>query len=84
MSNTGPQFCLSRDAFAARSKSIKRQCKGNKPKAASPLTDDEIETLYQKQILCCHTPNALPCGTTTVSTLAFGEPRSSTFSGLSE
>jgi len=59
MSNTGPEFSLSRDAFAARSKSLKRQGKGNKPKAASPLTDDEIEALYQKQILGCQTPCAL-------------------------
>ncbi|XP_052218116.1 uncharacterized protein LOC127835719 [Dreissena polymorpha] len=59
MSNTGPEFRLSRDAFAARSKSLKGQGKGNKPKAASPLTDDEIEALYQKQILGCQTPSSL-------------------------
>ncbi|KAH3827356.1 hypothetical protein DPMN_129290 [Dreissena polymorpha] len=51
MSNIGPEFSISREAFVARSKSLKRQGKGNKLKAASPLTDYEIEALYQKQIL---------------------------------
>ncbi|KAH3841652.1 hypothetical protein DPMN_115125 [Dreissena polymorpha] len=57
MSNTGPEFGLSRDAFAARSKCLKILSKGNKPKAASPLTDHEIEAMYQKQILGCQTPS---------------------------
>ncbi|KAH3828671.1 hypothetical protein DPMN_130653 [Dreissena polymorpha] len=59
MPYTGPEFSLSRNAFAAMSKSLKRQGEKNKPKASSPLTDHEIVAIYQKQILCCQTPSAL-------------------------
>ncbi|KAH3862626.1 hypothetical protein DPMN_025619 [Dreissena polymorpha] len=58
MSNIGPEFSLSRDAYAARSKSLNRQGKGSR-KLLPQLTDDQIDDLYQKQILGCHTPNAL-------------------------
>ena len=33
--------------------------KGNKPNAADPITDEEIELLYEKRILGKNTPKSL-------------------------
>ena len=44
-------FQLTRDALTAKQKSLKRLGKGNKPMKASPITDDEINILYEKGIL---------------------------------
>ena len=52
-------FQLSRDAMQAKQKSLKRLGKGNKPKKSSPITDEEIDILYQKNILGRSCPKAL-------------------------
>ncbi|WAR30833.1 K1958-like protein [Mya arenaria] len=44
-------FQLTRDALRAKTKSLKRLGKGNKPLKASPITDEEINMLYEKKIL---------------------------------
>jgi hypothetical protein len=38
---------------------FKKQGKGNKPKKSQPLTDDEINMLYQKKLLGESTPESL-------------------------
>ncbi|WAQ93824.1 hypothetical protein MAR_006295 [Mya arenaria] len=44
-------FQLTRDALRVKTKSLKRLGKGNKPLKASPITDEEINMLYEKKIL---------------------------------
>ena len=45
------QFEQVRQALEARSKEIKKDGKGNKPKAAEAITDEEVNILYDKQLL---------------------------------
>jgi hypothetical protein len=54
-------FNLTRDAISAKQKVLKKQGKGNKPKPkkSQPLTDDEINMLYQKKLLGESTPESL-------------------------
>jgi hypothetical protein len=52
-------FNLTRDAISAKQKVLKKQGKGNKPKKSQPLTDDEINMLYQKKLLGESTPESL-------------------------
>lgn len=59
MNSKGPEFNLSRQAFSAKKKSLKKQGRGNKPRAAEPLSDQDIELFYTKGILGDHTPQAL-------------------------
>ena len=40
-----------REALAAKQKSLKRLGKGNKPFRSSPMSDQEINMLYEKGIL---------------------------------
>jgi hypothetical protein len=54
-------FNLTRDAISAKQKVLKKQGKGNKPKKSQPLTDDEINMLYQKKLLGESTPESLLC-----------------------
>ena len=51
ISSTTNAFNLSKEAMAAKQKSLKRLGKGNKPKKASPITDEEIDQLYEKNVL---------------------------------
>ena len=41
-------FQLTRDALKAKLKSLKQSRKGNKPKESCPITDHEINILYEK------------------------------------
>ncbi|XP_053406182.1 uncharacterized protein LOC123536223 [Mercenaria mercenaria] len=50
---------LTRDAVHAKQKSLKRLGKGNKPMKSSPISDHEIDLLYQKEILGGKNANAL-------------------------
>ena len=45
------QFEQARQALEARSKELKKDGKGNKPKAAEAFTDEEVNILYNKQLL---------------------------------
>ncbi|XP_052795374.1 transcriptional regulator QRICH1-like [Mya arenaria] len=53
-------FQLTRDALRAKTKSLKRLGKGNKPLKASPITDEEINMLYEKKILGPSSAASLP------------------------
>jgi hypothetical protein len=52
-------FQLSRDALHAKQKSLKRLGKGNKPMKSSPISDQEINMLYEKGILGAGNAKAL-------------------------
>ena len=52
-------FNLTREALKAKQKQLKQQGKGNKPKRACPLTDEEINILYNRNVLGSHTPQSL-------------------------
>ena len=43
----------------AKQKQLKRQGLGNRPKATTALTDDEIEILFDKKLLGLSSPQAL-------------------------
>ena len=58
-SKSNDAFNLTRDAISAKQKVLKKQGKGNKPKKSQPLTDDEINMLYQKKLLGESTPESL-------------------------
>jgi hypothetical protein len=53
------QFEKSRSALASKQKQLKKKGKGNKPKAAQALTDEERNTLYISRQLGTHSPMAL-------------------------
>ena len=59
MQNDGPAFNLTRTALKAKQKSLKKQGKGNRPFEAQPITDEEVDTLYNKGLLGGDSPNAL-------------------------
>ena len=48
-----------RDALKAKQKELKRQGKGNKPKATTALSDEEIDILYNEKVLGLSSPQAL-------------------------
>ena len=52
---------LDREALKTKQKQLKLQDKGNKPKAkrACPPTDEEINILYNRNVLGSHTPQSL-------------------------
>ena len=52
-------FSLTRNALKAKQKSLKRLGKGNKPHKAAPLTDNEINIMYEKNVLGDATPSSL-------------------------
>ena len=56
---TGHSFEQTRQVLKSKQKQLKRLGKGNKPKEASPLTSDEIDTLYEKGEFGNHSPHAL-------------------------
>ena len=53
------QFEQVRQALEARSKELKKDGKGNKPKAAEAITDEEVNILYDKQLLGISNAEAL-------------------------
>ena len=53
------QFEQARQALEARSKELKKDGKGNKPKAAEAITDEEVNILYNKQLLGISNAEAL-------------------------
>ena len=52
-------FKKKRDALKAKQKQLKRHGLGNRPKATTALTDDEIEMLLDKKLLGLSSPQAL-------------------------
>jgi hypothetical protein len=52
-------FNLTREALKAKQRQLKQQVKGNKPRRACPLTDEEINILYNRNALGSHTPQSL-------------------------
>jgi len=52
-------FQKTRDALKAKQKELKRQGKGNKPKATTALSDKEIDILYNEKVLGLSSPQAL-------------------------
>ena len=52
-------FKKTRDALKAKQKELKRHGLGNRPKATTALTDDEIESLFDKKLLGLSSPQAL-------------------------
>ncbi|CAG2232665.1 unnamed protein product [Mytilus edulis] len=52
-------FNLTRNALKAKQKALKKEGKGNKPQRADPLTDDEINLLFEKNLLGSSNPHAL-------------------------
>ena len=49
---------LDREALKTKQKQLKLQDKGNKPKRACPPTDEEINILYNRNVLGSHTPQS--------------------------
>jgi len=48
--NKSESFNLTREALKAKQKRLKQQDKGNQPKRAYPLTDEEINILYNRNL----------------------------------
>ena len=61
MTSTGSVFSLTRDALKAKQRQLKKQGKGNKQfeSKGKAIEDDEIDTLYNKGVLGCSTPQSL-------------------------
>jgi len=59
MISNGPHFQGTMQALAAKSKTLRQQGMGNRPKAADALTDLEIDHLHQKQQLGMSNPRQL-------------------------
>jgi DNA invertase Pin-like site-specific DNA recombinase len=57
--NQSESFNLTREALKAKQKQLKQQGKWNKPKRACPLTNEEINILYNKNVRGSHTPQSL-------------------------
>jgi hypothetical protein len=55
----GPAFATTMLVFATKTKDLKRQGKGQKPKTAAPVSDAEIEKLHNIQLLGTSTPESL-------------------------
>ena len=52
-------FQKARDALKSKQRELKRQGKGNKPKATTALSDEEINILYSNKVLGLSFPQAL-------------------------
>jgi len=52
-------FNMTLEALKAKQKQLKQQDKGNKPKRACPLTYEEINILYNRNVPGSHTPQSL-------------------------
>lgn len=66
------EFNKTRDALKAKQRDLKSQGKGSKPYRASPITDDEIETLYATRLLGNSSPNSVLNTLWYLNTLHFG------------
>ena len=69
---TDVQFRQCRDILAAKSKQLKSIGKGNKPNAADEISDQDINTLYEKQVLGISSPSSIIYTMWLVCTLQFG------------
>ena len=69
---TDAQFRRSRDILAAKQKQLKCMGKGNKPRAADEITDDDINVMYEKQVLGPASPSSLIYSMWMMCTLQFG------------
>ena len=52
-------FQKTRDVLKAKQKELKRQGRGNKPKATTALSDEEIDNLYDKKVVELSSPQSL-------------------------
>ena len=68
----GYEFCKARDVLKCKQKDWKKKRKGNLPKRAEPLTDTEINTLFDKELLGKKTPSILLNTMWYLNTLHFG------------
>ncbi|CAG2204141.1 unnamed protein product [Mytilus edulis] len=59
ISGDNNDFQLTKDTLKTKMKVLKKQGKGNKPNRAQPLTDMEINSLYEKTLLGDSTPEAM-------------------------
>lgn len=59
ISGDNNDFQLTKDTLKTKMKVLKKQGKGNKPNRAQPLTDMEINSLYEKNLLGDSTPEAM-------------------------
>ena len=56
---TDPEFTRLRDALKAKQKELKKDGRGNKPKATTALSDEEIDILFEKNVLGTSSPQSL-------------------------
>ena len=65
-------FAHCREALKAKQKDLKSQGKGNKPNRADPLTDRDVETLFQCGQLAMDSPQAMINTLWLINTVVFG------------
>ena len=53
---TSPEFAKVRETLKSKQKELKKQGKGNRPCKADPLTDEDVDLLYEKKMLGPYTP----------------------------
>ena len=68
----GAEFEQTRKCLEARSKQLKKQGKGNKPNAAQALTDDEVNILFEQNLLGISSAEALSNTLWFFNTVHFG------------
>ena len=68
----GAEFEQTRKCLEARSKQLKKQRKGNKPNAAQALTDDEVNILFEQNLLGISSAEALSNKLWFFNTVHFG------------
>lgn len=68
----GPEFHKAREVLKSKQKMLKKQGYGNKPKTAEPLTEAQLEKLYQAESLGDSNPRALIHSLWLVCTTHFG------------
>ncbi|CAC5423531.1 unnamed protein product [Mytilus coruscus] len=56
---TDDEFLKSRQTLSAKSKNLKSLGLGNKPNAADPLTDDDLNKFYMKKVMGSNSPRSL-------------------------
>ncbi|XP_069101555.1 uncharacterized protein [Argopecten irradians] len=68
----GPEFSKTKDALKAKQRDLKSQGKGSKPYRASPISDENVETLYAMNLLGKNSPNSVLNTLWFQNTLHFG------------
>ena len=53
------KFPLTKETLKSKMKLLKKQGKGNKPNRAQPITDSELDILYESNLLGGSSPEAL-------------------------